>query len=189
MTDDSWQRCQQVLKEGGVVIIPSESSYGIAALIENKEAIRKLYQIKKRSDKKPSLMIVGSIEQAQSLVKFTPKALVLASKYWPGGLTMVLDSVNKDLPQLIYGEGKSLAVRIPGFKQLRQLALEAGPFVLPSANITDEKPPYSLEEIDQQLASQVDSILKESTGGNEVSTLVDARDEEVKILRQGAVKI
>lgn len=184
-----WQKAAESLRSGGVVIIPSESSYGMAALVSNKEAIKKLYQIKKRADNKPSLIIVGSINQAQDLVDFSPKGLVLAGKYWPGGLTMVLDSKSRDLPEVIYGEGESLAVRLPDNQNLRDLALEVGPFILPSANFNGEKPPYNKEEIDPKLAGMVDFVLDEPTGGNQVSTLVDARGEEIKILRPGAVTV
>lgn len=172
-----WQKAAIVLKKGGVVIIPSESSYGIAALISNPEAIKKLYHIKKRADNKPSLIIVGSFEQAQKMVDFSPKGMVLASKHWPGGLTLVLDSMDKSLPDVIYGENNSLAIRLPDNQNLRDLALKVGPFILPSANFNNEKPPFKLAEIDPKLAELVDFVLDEPTGGNLISTLVDARGE------------
>lgn len=188
-TTDGWQKVTEVLKSGGVVIIPSESSYGIAALASNPQAINKLYQIKKRADNKPSLVIVGSFEQAQQLVDFSPKAMILASKYWPGGLTIVLNSRKQDLPTEIYGEQKSLAIRLPDNQQLRDLALTAGPFILPSANFNGQKPPFTQEEIDPELIKLVDFVLGEKTGGNPVSTLVDARKDQITVLRQGSVKI
>lgn len=194
--NDSWQKAAEVLERGGVVIIPSESSYGMAALISNPEAIKKLYQIKKRADNKPSLIIVGSIDQAKELVNFSPKAEEIAEKYWlasptggPGGLTVVMDARKKDLPEVIYGEGESLAVRLPDNQNLRDLALGIGPFILPSANFNGEKPPHNKEEIDPKLKEKVDYVLDEPTGGNPVSTLVDARGDEIKILRQGAVNL
>ncbi len=208
-----WKKAAEVLKNGGVVIIPSESSYGMAALVSNPAAVKKLYQIKERADNKPSLIIVGSMDQANTLVNFSLKAEGLAEKYWParnasparkatlnvavghsdaggpGGLTLVLDSKKADLPEVIYGENKSLAIRLPDNQNLRDLALEVGPFILPSANFNNEKPPYKKEEINPKLAELVDFILDEPTGGNEVSTLIDARGEKIKVLRQGAVNI
>jgi L-threonylcarbamoyladenylate synthase len=188
-TTKGWEDVARVLKNGGIAIIPSESAYGIAALISNHQAIKRLYQIKKRADDKPSLIIIGSIDQAKELVNFSSKALVLANKFWPGGLTIVLDSKKKDLPQVIYGEEQSLAIRLPNDENLRNLALEVGPFILPSANFNNEKPPFKKEEIDSKLASMVDFVLNEETGGNQVSTLVDARGEDLVVLRQGAVSI
>lgn len=184
-----WQKAAQILKNGGVVILPSESSYGVAALISSKVAIEKLYKVKKRSDNKPSLIIVGSIDQAKDLVNFTPLAIDLSTKFWPGGLTMVLESKNQSLAGEIYGEGKSLAIRLPGLKNLRELALEVGPFILPSANLNGQKPPYLASEIDPEFSKQMDLVLDEPTGGVLVSTLVDARGEKVIILRQGSVKL
>jgi L-threonylcarbamoyladenylate synthase len=199
--DTKWQKVSEILKNGGVVIIPSESVFGIAALISNEEAIKKLYQIKKRADNKPSLIIVGSMDQAQELVDFSSKAKELTEKFWPaliatqsvaggpGGLTMVLDSKNKDLPSLIYGENESLAIRLPNNENLRNLAIEAGPFILPSANFNGEKPPFKKSEIDSELISLVDYVLDEPAGGSEVSTLVDVRDNQLLVLRSGSVKI
>lgn len=182
-----WQKAAEILKNGGVVIIPSDSSYGIAALAENIQAVVRVYSIKGREAGKPSLIIVGSTEQARELVEFTPLAEKLAKKFWPGGLTLVLDAKNMDLPEQIYGDGNTLAVRFPDKKKLQDLALEADPFILPSANLSGENPPYKAEEVDERLKNQVDFFLDEPTDGNPPSTLVDARGEKPVILREGSV--
>ena len=197
---NNWQKTAEVLKNGGVVIIPSDSSYGIAALAANQKAVKRLYRIKAREPEKPSLLIVGSTDQARELVEFTPLAEDLAKKYWPGGLTLVLKAKNKDLPHQLYGtdhttphlrgeHALTLAVRLPDKKELQDLALKVGPFILPSANFTGEKPPFSPEELDKRLIDAVDFFLDEPTDDNPPSTLVDATGENPCILRQGSVKI
>ena len=185
----SWSKVAQILQEGGVAIIPSESSYGIAALASNPKAIEKLYKIKQREVKKPSLLIVGSIKQAESLVKFNALAKSLINKFWPGSLTLVLEARDKTLSPLIYGDSDSLAVRFPNKKKLATLALKIGTFILPSANLTGQKPPFTKDEIDQSLIKKVDFLLDEPTDGNKVSTLVDARGNYPVILRAGAVSV
>lgn len=184
-----WKKAAEKLTEGGLVVLPSESSYGLAALVSSNSAVSKLYRIKKRSDKKPSLIIVGSLAQAEKLVIFSSLAKTLASKFWPGGLTLVLESRDKSLPKTVYGENLSLAIRLPGHQDLRDLALLVGPFILPSANFNGEKPPFELEEIDKNLISLVDYLLPEKPHKNPVSTLVDARGEQAIILRQGSVQL
>jgi L-threonylcarbamoyladenylate synthase len=182
-----WNKVGEILKSGGVAIIPSESSYGMAALASSKDGVEKLYKIKGRSDKKPSLVIVSSVDAAKTLVKFTPLAESLAKKYWPGGLTIVLEALKQDLAPIIYGEGNTLAVRLPGKPELLKLAQNVGSFILPSANFDGQKPPFTKVEIDPNLRELVDFVLDEPTDGNPVSTLVDARGEKPIILRQGAV--
>ena len=206
---DNWQKVADVLKEGGVVIIPSDSSYGIAALASDEKAVERLYRIKGREAGKPSLLIVGSIDQARELVEFTSLAENLAKKYWPGGITLVLNAKKMDLPPQIYGTDHTpgvsskvkqglhtgsgrrltLAVRLPDKKELQELALEVGPFILPSANLAGEEPQFESGEVDKKLINQADYFLDEPTDGNPSSTLVDATGEKPCILRQGSVKV
>lgn len=184
-----WKNVAEILKNGGVVIIPSDSSFGIAALAGNPDAVARVYKIKGREAGKPSLLIVGSIKQAQELVEFTPLATELAKKYWPGGLTMILEAKDLKLAPQIYGENNSLAVRFPDKKELRDLAINIGPFILPSANLAGLNPPYKAEEVHQKLIESVDFFLNEPADGNPPSTLVDVRGEKAIILRNGSVTI
>jgi len=186
---DKWRKAAETLKDGGVVIIPSDSSYGIAALAQDKKAVEKVYQIKKREPGKPSLVIVCSIEQAKQLVEFTPLAEKLVADYWPGGLTLVLKANNPDFSPLIYGENQCLAVRLPDKKELRDLAGQFGPFILPSANFNGQPAPFSKADVDLGLIKLVDFFLDEPTDGNMVSTLVDVRRVEPVILREGSLKL
>ncbi len=187
-TVNPWQKVGEILRNGGVVIIPSDSSYGIAALASNYKAVERLYQIKAREAGKPSLVIVGSVDQARELVEFTPLAEELVKKHWPGGLTLVLNAKKTDLALQIYGENNTLAVRFPDKKELADLASKIGLFILPSANLSGEKPPFKAHEVDKKLIDQVDYFLDEPTDGNPPSTLVDATGEKPCILRQGKIK-
>lgn len=187
--ENLWEKAEEILKSGGVVIIPSDSCYGLAALAANPQAVEKLYKLKGRERGKPSLIIVGSLRQAEELVGFTPLGKSLAKKYWPGGLTLILKAKNLKLAPLIYGEGMSLAIRFPDKKELQRLALAVGSYILPSANLAGGSPPNQAEDIDKSLLKMVDFFLDEPTDGNIPSTLVDARGDKAVILRQGSVKI
>ena len=197
---NSWKKAAEILTQGGVVIIPSDSSFGIAALASDEKAIERVYKIKGREPGKPSLLIVGSVEQARELVEFTPLAEKLAQKYWlappkpsgecgAGGLTLVLNAKKLDLPEQIYGENKTLAVRLPDKKELQDLALEAGMFILPSANLAGLNAPFVPQEVDEKIKNQVDFFLDEPTDGNMPSTILDARGEKSIILRAGSIKV
>ncbi len=186
---NNWQKAAQVLQSGGVVILPSESSFGIAALANDNAAVLKLYSIKDRPENKPSLIIVSSLAQAKTLVELTPLAEELVNKYWPGPLTLVLKAKNTNLSSLIYGQDQTLAIRFPKKDQLIKLVEDSGPFIFPSANLSGQPAPFSLEEIDSELKSKVDFVVEEPTEGNDFSTLVDARGKTPVILREGAVKV
>jgi L-threonylcarbamoyladenylate synthase len=186
---DKWKKAALVLKNGGVVIIPSESAYGLAALASDPRAVAKLYKIKGRPDSKPSLLIVNSITQAKELVSFTLLAKNLIEKYWPGALTLVLKAKNSKFSSLIYGAEETLAVRLSPKKELQALASKVGPFILPSANFNQMPAPFKIEDIDLELIKLVDFFLDEPTDGNPVSTLVDARGEDPIVLRAGAVSL
>ena len=174
---NSWKKAAEILTQGGVVIIPSDSSFGIAALASDEKAIERVYKIKGREPGKPSLLIVGSVEQARELVEFTPLAEKLAQKYWLAP------------PEQIYGENKTLAVRLPDKKELQDLALEAGMFILPSANLAGLNAPFVPQEVDEKIKNQVDFFLDEPTDGNMPSTILDARGEKSIILRAGSIKV
>jgi L-threonylcarbamoyladenylate synthase len=183
-----WDKVGDILQSGGVVIIPSDSSYGMAALASSQKGVEKLYKIKGREGGKPSLVIVGSIDQAKELALFTPLAEKLVKEHWPGGLTVVLEVKDRSLSPLIYGQdSQTLAVRLPNKKELVDLASKVGPFILPSANFAGEPAPFLSSEIDPKLAAEVDFVLSEPTNGAAISTLVDARGEDPVILRQGSV--
>jgi len=200
---NNWEKAAEILKQGGVVIIPTDSSYGIAALANNSLAVKRVYEIKGREANKPSLLIVGSLDQARKLAEFTPLAEDLARKYWPGGLTLILNAKKLDLPLKVYGTNstpvtyahlggvtrRTLAIRLPGRKELTDLALGIGPFILPSANFSGETPPVSAQEVNSELIGKVDLFLDEPTDGNIVSTLLDARSEKPVILRNGSVRV
>ena len=184
-----WEKAAEVLKNGGVVIVPSDSSFGIAAVASNTGGVEKLYSIKNREPNKPCLLVVCSHAQAKSLIEWTDLAEELACKHWPGGLTMVGKAVNRNLSPLIYGDGETLAVRLPAKKPLAELARATGPFILPSANLAGEPPAFRLSEIDKTLLMKADYLIPEEPDGNPVSTLVDVRGEKPVILRQGSISI
>ena len=131
-----------ILKQGGVIIIPTETVYGIAADATNKSAVDKIFAIKKRSSSKPLQILVKNIRQAKRYAIFNEKAEMLAEKYFPGALTLILnEKEGSNISKNIHSTDKSLGIRIPDHKILTELFEYIDfPLACTSANISSEKP-------------------------------------------------
>jgi len=169
-----------ILRDGGLVIIPTETVYGIAANSANKQTIEKLSEIKKRAKDKPfslHLAFKGDIEKYASDI--LPAAYRLIENFWPGPLTLILKDKNN---------GK-VGVRIPNHRIALAIIREADvPVVCPSANLSGNKPPHTIEEALKDLKGLVELAVDtgETTLGKE-STVVDASKFPLEVLRVGAI--
>jgi L-threonylcarbamoyladenylate synthase len=184
----------EVLRAGGVVVHPSESSYGLAVDPTNRAAIKKLFALKNRPSGKAVLLAAASRAQAKKTVQLSGKLDKLAQKYWPGPLTIVapakqkLDLTGTNRPT------KQIAVRVPAAAWLRALAEGLGhPVTSTSVNLSGEAPLYSAASVRKlfaDLSLKPDLILDVGRLPNRPpSTLVTEQNGKLKILRQGSVKI
>ena len=176
----------KVLNKGGVIVYPTETAYALGADFLNPQAIKKVYQIKGRNYRKPFSIIVSSIKMAGEIVKFNKVSSELAKKFWPGALTLVLESKINNY--------KSIALRISSNKLATRLARKLGrPVIATSANIAGKKECYSIQEVLKQFKNkkyQPDLIIDAGKlPRRKVSTVVKITKEEVKILRKGEIKI
>ena len=174
------QAAAKVLREGGLVIFPTETVYGLGANAEDPKAIARLYEVKKRPPGKPLTVQVDSKEMMQTLgVQWTASADQLSARFWPGPLTLVLAR----------GDNGTLGVRVPRHPVAVALLKEAQvPIAAPSANISEAPPPVSVEEIDPELSKQVDLVLDSGVAQwGKSSTVVDCTKETPEILREGAM--
>jgi L-threonylcarbamoyladenylate synthase len=126
------------LKAGGVVAFPTETVYGIGALISKPKAIARIYKIKKRPRSKPLQVLVSSLRQAKELGIFNAEALRLAKKDWPGPLTLVVKKTKK-VPAMV-SPGKTVGLRVPAHRTVLDLIRKVGPIVATSANISGKIP-------------------------------------------------
>jgi L-threonylcarbamoyladenylate synthase len=180
-----------VLKQGGVIIYPTETSYGLGADFYNKSALAKIYKIKKRDTKNPLPVLVPDLLMATTLVKFSKGARLLASKYWPGPLTLVLPF------KYCRWQGHCddfLALRVSNHPLASNLVTALGnPLVATSANLSNQPNCYKPEEIIASFAkAEFTPDLFINVGSLPVrkpSTLVKFVGEEMEILRQGNLKI
>ena len=164
-----------------MVIIPTETVYGIAANGLNQKTLEKLYEIKKRPKDKPFSLHIADKEKVNELaLGVTPAAYRLMDKFWPGPLTLILNSKEKG----------TLGLRMPDNPIALGIIRQAGvPVVCPSANLSGEKPPINLKEAIKGLDGLVDFALDSGpTQHKSESTIVDLTSEKIKIIREGAIK-
>ena len=179
----------KTLHSGGVVAHPTETCYGLAADIFQKKALDRLYGLKKMPLDKPVSILVRDLDEAQRYGIFSPTALKLALQYWPGPLTIIVPRTEA-LPKMINFGHPTVGFRVSSNGKTREL-VEAfgGPITTTSANIHTEYQAYSVQEmLDQGLVP--DFVLDGGRiGENPPSTIVEVIGEEVKVVRQGSIKI
>jgi L-threonylcarbamoyladenylate synthase len=179
----------EVLKNGGIVAYSTESFYALGVLATNESAVRRLFELKQRSSDKPLPIIIGNSEMLPGIVKNVPyQARVLMEQFWPGPLTIIFKALDV-LPVLLTGEGRNVAVRIPGDSAAFCIArtLEV-PITATSANISSAPPADTPEAVINYFGSNIDLILDtgKSRGGRP-STIIDVTVNPPAILRQGSV--
>lgn len=186
------QKAVNILKNGGVVIFPTDTAFGIGCRIDDEQAVKRLFHIRNRPHEKATPVLVDTVTMAQHVLKPISKKVIdeLIEPYWPGGLTIVLPCLPEKIPSLVRGGGNTLGVRIPKHQVSRALIRETGvPLLGPSANFAGEATPFSYEAIDPALAKLVDYVVPGKTLGHQASTVIDCSITPWKILRQGAVTI
>ena len=177
----------KIIRDGGVVIYPTETVYGLGCAPSDPDATKKILQIKQRADK-PLPLICSSIEVARRIVKFNPTAEKLAERFWPGPLSLVLPKI-MDYPIWVTLGNTTLAVRVPGEEVSRRLAeLSAGVIVSTSANKSGANPPLTAKEAINQIGKEVDVVIDGGpTQGQLPSTVLDLSSTEMWIVRSGPI--
>jgi len=186
-TDEAIKAAGYLLREGGVVVYPTETVYGIGCIPSDPDAAQRICELKGRADK-PLPLICADIKAARKVVEMTPEAEKLATKFWPGPLTMVLPAKVK-YSMWVQRGAKTLGVRVSPYPMAQKLAKEAGGVIVStSANISGDEPAKSADEAKKIFGNKVDIILDGGPSpGVESSTVVDLSGEEVWLLRKGPV--
>ena len=191
----NFEEIKNELRNDSVFIYPTETCYGIGADATNSQAVRRVYEIKKRPNDKSAIILVSDMQMAEKYAEFSAKARELTDKFWPGALTLVLPArAGSGLaPELISDSGE-VAVRISGYILARELVNLVGhPIVSTSANISGGKNIYKSVDIISAFSSADSApdffIDDGDLVENSPSTLVRVRDGEVEVLRQGGLVI
>jgi tRNA threonylcarbamoyl adenosine modification protein (Sua5/YciO/YrdC/YwlC family) len=179
--DDYIEQAASIINRGGLVIIPTDTVYGIAANMLNRNSLEKLYDIKKRPKDKPFSLHIDRKEAIEDFAKsIPPSAYKLIEKFWPGPLTIILKS--KD--------GKNIGIRMPDNEIALKIISQAKvPVVCPSANLSGAPAPINFEEAIKDLKDLVDFAIDAGSTKLQIeSSVVDLTVEPLQILREGAVK-
>jgi len=174
-------RAADVLRDGGLVIVPTETVYGIAANKLNHQALERLNQIKKRPKEKHFSLHIADKEKIVEYAKDIPvAAFKLIDKLWPGPLTIILKSP----------DNSTIGIRMPDNEIFcRIITLADVPVVCPSANMSGKPAPANFAEALKDLDGLVDlAIDAGATKLGEESTVVDLTVDPVQVLREGAIK-
>ena len=184
---EQYRRAREVLSEGGVVALPTDTVYGLAAVATDDAAVRRLLDIKHRPPGQALPVFVASGEQAELIAEMTAPACALAARFWPGALTLVVR--RKPDFHTLAAEGDTIGVRVPDDPVLRELAAQLGPLTGTSANRSGMAEAHTAAQVRAQLGDSVDLIVDAPAPASGVpSTVVDCTGEHtVRIVRQGAI--
>ena len=173
----------RILRGGGIVLLPTDTIYGLHALATDEDAIERLANIKGRDEGKPFVVVGASIDQLIEIgIAVGPQLRTILASLWPAPLTAILPL---SLPVAASRGAQSLAVRVPDLQWLRDLATRTGPLASSSANRSGEPPISSPDEIASDLQMRLDGIVDQGLRTGEPSTIVDFTSDAPQLIREG----
>ena len=188
---DAIARGGEILKKGGLVAFPTETVYGLGGNALDPKASMKIYAAKGRPSDNPLIVHIADIHDLDRIVTEVPeKARILAEKYWPGPLTMILPKADI-VPKETTGGLDSVAVRFPSDRIAQELILAAGGYVAaPSANTSGRPSPTTAGHVVEDLGNAIDMIIDGGQVGIGLeSTIVDFTEEIPVVLRPGYISL
>ena len=189
--DDAAGRAEAVavLRAGGIVALPTDTVYGLAADLADPEAIERLFAAKQRPGDRAVVLLLAEAGQAAGLASWPPSAEALAAVFWPGALTLVVNQRPETrLPSELTGGRPTVGVRVPDHPSPRAIAAALGPVPVTSANVSGLPEASDATEIRDQLGAAIDLILDGGAArGGTPSTVVDCSGAVPRILRVGAI--
>ncbi|MGC9517563.1 MAG: L-threonylcarbamoyladenylate synthase [Methanomicrobiales archaeon] len=173
-----------ILREGGIIIYPTDTVYGIGANIYNENAIKKVYSIKKRDLNKPLSICVSDIDEIYKIAYTDHNSRKFINKLLPGPYTVILNK-KENVPDILTAGSDKIGVRIPDSKICSLISSEF-PITTTSANLSGKKVLKSIDEILNEFGEVFDIVIDFGTiKDNKPSTVVDLTCSPPKILRRG----
>lgn len=177
-----------LIRKGGVVAIPTDTFYGLAANPFDSQVVSRLFDIKGRESSKPILLLISRLEMLPSLVEeISPLAEKVMARFWPGPLTLIFKA-SKRLPDLLTGGTGTIGIRFPkAVLPVRLIDRVGFPITATSANRSGEPSPASAQEVARALGASLDGILDGGPCSTLPSTVLDVTTSEPNLLREGRV--
>ncbi len=186
---DEIGKAVRIIEAGGLVAVPTETVYGLACNGLNEKAVSEIYEVKGRPAVKPlSLMVPDSTAMEQYCLDVPVQAHLLADRFWPGPLTIVLRA-KEQIPQIVLAGGTTVGLRCPDHPMTLKLLRACGvPLAAPSANPSGKPSPKNVGEVLSYFDGCIDAVMDGGECGiGKESTLIDMSVTPYRILRQGAL--
>ncbi len=176
-------RIKDILKNGGIGIMPTDTLFGVVGLARNPKAVERIYALKGRDENKPFIILIGSIEQLGEFgIMLTDAQRAYLASVWPGKVSVILPTPSEELAYLHRGT-QSLAFRLPKKLWLRRLLKKTGPLVAPSANPQGMQPAATVREARAYFGNRVDFYMFGLRREGKPSKLVSLVSGEPVVLR------
>lgn len=182
------EKLVQILKNDGIISVPTDTVFGICARINSQIAHDKLTAIKKRPTNKSFPVMCANEEQIKSIAIVNEREEKLIKVFMPGPITLVLKK-NKNLPEYVTNGKDTIAVRMATSKSIKELILKLGsPIFMTSANQSGEPTCTSLDAIEKSCPN-LDGMMEGSVIFSKGSTIIDCTSDEIKVLREGPISM
>ena len=179
----------EILNRGGVVAFPTDTVYGLAVRYDLKEAILKMKEAKQRPETKPFPMMVSSKAQIERVAVTDARSQKLIDQWMPGALTLVFKK-RPEIDELVTNGFPTIGIRMPDDDFVLEIINRVGvPLLVPSANLSGQPSCTTSEEVLKQLDGRIDAVVLGESGASTASTVCDTTGDELKILRQGPIKL
>jgi L-threonylcarbamoyladenylate synthase len=177
-----------IVKSGGLVAFPTDTVYGLGCDPWNERAVRRLFESKGRENKPVPVLCAGFAE-AEAVVTLDPVARELASRFWPGALTIVAP-LKRGAPSELDQRTGWLGVRVPNHNVARSLALGVGGWITgTSANLSGNPSCRTAQEVEESMGDRIDGVIDGGRTDGIESTVIKVVSGTVEVLRRGAIGV
>lgn len=175
----------EILKGGGIIAYPTDTTYGIGCSIFNKKGIERIYLLKQREKKKPFSFICSDLSEVARYAKVSNYAFKILKRHLPGAYTFVLDATSI-VPDLLVTKQKTVGIRIPDNRICLALVRELGhPIITTSANLSGEEPIGDPFLVELNMGKQLDAVVDGGVLSADVSSVVSLIGDSLQVLRHG----
>lgn len=187
-------KCQEIIRNGGIIVYPTDTIYGLGCDPYNKKAVQKIYTVKKRLMDKPLPILTFDITSVQKIISLNSIGKKLADYFWPGPLTIIGNLIDNKIPKILTSGKKTIGIRIPNNADTLNLLKYCKFLAGTSANISNESSCITAKEVINSRLEGYDAILigDDNKPKNPLSfkgsTIIDISNPTPQIIRQGVIK-